>query len=337
MGYYDEEDDEYYGYHENIEPVELISEAFTERNITEVLESAGLVSERTPKYTGNMEKLVFLYGDDNEVYSASEIRFIEKVNSVFMYSEYNKTIKQNKMVCRVIAAKIEENGSEAVSSCVAFEKIANKALDGFNTFLFVAEDSVFFGCRIFDKLGKYDCALSNPIKEENQFEEILEEFAYTADRDDFLDYYRQIRGIITANQYEVPNLEDLMTRRKGIRQSYLDNLDAIGESLGVNFSKEKERYNSIFDEIPEESFVELLDSVCDSLSFIKSNRINAYEMLFEADEMMRQAEQVEADNDKLVEKNLEKDNHDEETDSEAKALLDNPEEMIKLLKKRRGI
>ena len=336
MGYYDEDDNEYYEYNEIIEPVELVLETFSDRNITEVLEGAGLVSEKTPAFSGNMERLVFVYGDDNEVYSAAERRFTERVNSVIMYSEFNKTMKQGPMVCRVIAAKIDEEGHEAVTSCVAFEKIVNKALDGFNIFFFVTDDSVFFGCRVFDKNGKYDCALTDPIKEQGRFEEKLEEFAYTIDGDNFLEYYKQIRAIISNQDYG-PNYEDLMIRKRGFRQSYLDNLDAIGESLGVNFSKEKERYNSAFGEIPEESFIELLDSVCDSLSFIKSNRVNTYEMLFEADEMMRQAEQTEAENDKMVDKNAQESNTDESTDMEAKALLDDPEEMIKLLKKRRGI
>lgn len=336
MGYYEEDDNEYFEYNENIEPVELVLESFSDRNITEVLESAGLVTEKTPAFSGDMERLVFVYGDDNEVYSAAERRFTERVNSVIMYSEFNKTMKQGPMVCRVIAAKIEEEGHDAVTACVAFEKIVNKALDGFNIFFFVTDDSVFFGCRVFDKNGKYDCALTDPINEQGRFEDKLEEFAYIIDGDSFLEYYKQIRAII-SNQDDRPNYEDLMLRKRGVRQSYLDDLDAIGESLGVNFSKEKERYNSAFDEIPEESFVELLDSVCDSLSFIKSNRVNTYEMLFEADEMMRQAEKTEAENDKMVENNIQESNTDETTDMEAKALLDDPEEMIKLLKKRRGI
>lgn len=339
MGYCDDDDNEYIDkYHESIEPVELVSEMFSEKTITPVLEAVGLVAEKSPKYAGNMERLVFVHGDDNEVYSSAEIRFIEKISNVLMYSDYNKTMRQETMVCRVVAAKIDGTEHDAVTSCVAFEKITNKALDGFNIFFFVTDDSVFFGCRVFDKNGKYDCALSNPIKEQYQFEQILDEIAYVADTAKFMDYYGQIRSIVSSDQDDSPSYEDLLIKRRGIRQSYLDDLDAIGDVLGVNFSKEKERYCSMFSDEPEVSFVDLLDSVCESLAFIKSNRVNTYEMLFEADEMMRQAEQAEAENERMaVAAAQENGGEDDVLDEESRSLLDNPEEMIKLLKKRRGL
>ncbi|MDE6640259.1 MAG: hypothetical protein K2K63_07035 [Acetatifactor sp.] len=339
MGYYDDDNYEYIDeYHDSIEPVELVSEAFSEKSITCVLETAGLVSEKSPKYAGNMERLVFVYGDDKEVYSSDEIRYTEKIDCVYMYSDFNKFMRRGAMVCRVIATKIEAVGHDAVTSCVAFEKIVNKALDGFNIFFFVTDDSVFFGCRVFDKNGKYDCALSNPIREEYQFEQILDEFAYTADVGNFMDYYGQVRSIISCDQDDSPSYEDILIRRRGIRQSYLDNLDAIENTLGVSFSKEKERYCSMFSDAPEESFVSLLDRICESLAFIKSNRINTYEMLFEADEVMHWAEQVEAENERMAIAAAQENNETEDvTDDEACSLLDNPEEMIKLLKKRRGL
>lgn len=338
MGYYDDDYDEYYEYDDRIEPVGLISELFSEKVITEVLITAGLVSERSPKYSGNMEKLVFVFGDENEVYSLSEIQFTEGIDQVFMYSDFNHSMRNGKMLCRVIATKIHEEGHDAITSCVAFEKIVNKALDGFNIFLFVTNDSVFFGCRIFDKNGKYDCALSNPILEETRFEEILDEFAYTAGIESFLDYYDQVRRIIKAGQDESPSYEDFLIRQQGIHQSYLSDLDEIGRSLGVDFSKEKARYIEAYNSKAEESFIALLDGVCESLSFIKSNCVNTYEMLFEADEMMRQDEATEVENERLVfEAAKEHRNQDVTSDEEVTSLLKNPEEMVKLLKKRRGL
>lgn len=339
MGYYDDDDSEYIDrYHERIVPVELISESFSEADITNALQSAGLILEKTPKYTGNMERLVFVYGDDNEVYSSAEIKYTEKVDKVFMYSDFNKTMHQGAMVCRVIAAQINEKGHEAVASCVAFEKIVNKALDGFNIFFFVAEDSVFFGCRVFEKNSKYDCALSNPIKEEHVFEQMSEDLMYSSDMERFMDYYGHIRSIITSDQDDSLSYEDILLRRRGMTQSYLDDLDAIGDALGVDFSGEKERYSNMFNEDQEESFIAILDTVCENLAFIKSNRVNTYEMLFEADEMMRQAEQVEAENEKMSQTEFqEREDNDDTSDDEARALLEDPEEMIKLLKKRRGL
>ena len=71
---------------------------------------------------------------------------------------------------------------------------------------------------------------------------------------------------------------------------------------------------------------------------IKSNRVNTYEMLFEADEIMRRVEAAEAENDRLaIQAALENPVSEKVYDTEAEALLDDPEEMIKLLKKRRGL
>lgn len=86
------------------------------------------------------------------------------------------------------------------------------------------------------------------------------------------------------------------------------------------------------------SFAALLEEVEDGLSFIKSNKINTYEMLYDANEMIKQAEEAEAENDKLaIQAALENPVSEDVHDTEAEALLDDPEEMIKLLKKRRGI
>ncbi len=339
MGYYDDDDYEYIGkYREIIEPVELVPEVFSENTITRVLQSAGLAFEKSPKYAGNMERLVFVYGDDNEVYSSVEIQYTEKIDTVFLYSDFNKSMRQGTMACRVIATKIDGVGHDVVTSCVAFEKIVNKALDGFNIFFFVTDNSVFFGCRVFDKNGKYDCSLSNPIKEKYEFEQVIDEFAFASASDKFMDYYGHIQGIITSDQDDRPSYEDILIRKRGIRQSYLDDLNAISDALGVDFSREKERYCNMFSDTKEESFVALLDSVCESMAFIKSNRVNTYEILFEADEMMRQVECVEAENERMaVAIAQEQNDTDDVYDNEARALLEAPEEMIKLLKKRRGL
>lgn len=61
-------------------------------------------------------------------------------------------------------------------------------------------------------------------------------------------------------------------------------------------------------------------------------------MLFEADEMMRQADKAEAENERLAMQTATENPMNETVqDTEVEALLDDPEEMIKLLKKRRGI
>ena len=334
MGYFDDDYEEYYEYEDRLEPVEIVSESFSESLITEKLLSAGLVSDSAPRFSGSMEKLVFVYGDDKEVYSTSEIRFIEQIDKVFVYSDFAKTLKKYTMPCRIIATRIDNSGHDAITDCVSFEKIINKAFDGFNIFFFVTVESVYFGCRLFDK-GNYDCTLSNPIMEEEQFEQVLEAFLYTAESEDFLDYYQQIKHVISIGQEEYLGYEDSVVSKKGA--SYLDALDDISRALGVDVSGAKCRYWNDFYGEQEPSFSSILDEVCEDLSFIQSKRINIYEMLFEADEAMRQAEAAEAAN-QAIRDSFDIDIYERSYyDEEAQSLLDDPEEMIKLLKKRRGI
>lgn len=338
MGYYDDDYEEVFEYDGKIEPVSLLIEECSEKELTDALMTAGLINETAPKFVGTMEKLVFMYGDSKEVYSSDEIRFIERVKEVFVYPDFFKSLNKGNMACRVIAVKFSCSGYDALKACVSFEKIVDKALDSFNIFFFVTDESVFFGCRIFDKIGHSDCILSSPIHSEIEFEQIQEDLSFLSWIDDFIDYYNQYRYLITVGHDNIDDYDEAIMRRQGIQMSYLEAIDRIGRNFGIDVSKEKERYCKAFEEETEMSFASLLEEVEDSLSFIKSNRINTYEMLFDADEMMRQAEEVETENNRLVQQtDLKNYVSDSLHDEEKKELLEDPEEMIKILKKERGI
>lgn len=338
MGYYDDDEESYYCYKERIEPVNLVVESCTEKDITYALMEAGLIQDKAPRLVCSMEKLVFVYGDPNEVYSPAEIRFTEGIDKVFVYPDFFKSMSRGSMACRVIAAKLSCSGNDAIKTCVFFEKITDKALDGFNIFFFVTEESVFYGCRIFDKTGKCDCTLSMPIKAEMVFEQIQEEMSFYIGSEAFLEYYNQFRHTITSDSWLDDDYERMIIKRRGIQMSYLEEIDKIGREIGVDVSREKERYWQQFEEPEELTFSEILQDVEESLSFIKSNRVNTYEMLFEAEEMMRLAEETEAENNRLaIQVELEAPIPELDYDEEAESLLDDPEKMIKLLKKRRGM
>ena len=338
MGYYDDDEELYYCYSECIEPVSLVVESCTEKDISYALMEAGLIQDTTPRLVCSMEKLVFVHGDPNEVYSPAEIRFTERIEKVLVYPDFFKSMNRGSMACRVIAAKLSCSGNDAIKTCVSFEKITDKALDGFNIYFFVTEDSVFYGCRIFDKTGKSDCTISVPIKTEAVFNQMQEELAVYVDAEDFLDFYNQFVQTLTSDNWSDDDYERMIIKRRGIQMSYLEEIDKIGREIGVDLSREKERYWQQFEDVRELSFADILADVEESLSFIKSNRVNTYEMLFEADEMMRQADEAEAENERLaMQVATENPMNENVQDTEAGALLNDPEEMIKLLKKRRGI
>lgn len=300
MGYYDDDEELYYCYSECIEPVSLVVESCTEKDISYTLMEAGLIQDTTPRLVCSMEKLVFVHGDPNEVYSPAEIRFTERIEKVLVYPDFFKSMNRGSMACRVIAAKLSCSGNDAIKTCVSFEKITDKALDGFNIYFFVTEDSVFYGCRIFDKTGKSDCTISVPIKTEAVFNQMQEELAVYVDAEGFLDFYNQFVQTLTSDNWSYDDYERMIIKRRGIQMSYLEEIDKIGREIGVDLSREKERYWQQFEDVRELSFADILADVEESLSFIKSNRVNTYEMLFEAEEMMRQADEAEAENERLA-------------------------------------
>ena len=73
MGYYDDYEEPYSGYEEHIEPVCLVDKECMEEDITDALMKAGLIYDKRPILKCNMEKLVFIHGDSNEVYSPFEM------------------------------------------------------------------------------------------------------------------------------------------------------------------------------------------------------------------------------------------------------------------------
>lgn len=328
MIYYDDDyEGPYDGYEEHIEPVNLVAEDCTEKDITDALLATGLISEKRPKLICNMEKLVYVHGDPNEVYSLAEIRFTESIDTVYVYSDFFMNLNKGSMACRVIAARICCDGYNALKACVSFEKIIDKALDGFNIFFFVTEESVLFGCKIFDKTGKSDCTLSRPIMTQMEFEQIQDELSFLGSSDEFMDFYNNYRRVITCDNSQDDDYEMLIIKRRGLQFAYLDEIDNLGRELGVDMIREKERYRQMFEVDHEVSFEALLEEVEDSLSFIKSNRVNTYEMLFEADEIMRKVEKTEAENDRLAQQPVWADPVQQFTsDVEIETLLSDPEE-----------
>lgn len=334
MGYYDD-DYEYFDYEMNDEELSLVAHNCSDKDVTDVLVGTSLIINKPPRLNCSMEKLVFMYGVENEVYSPQEIKFTEQVDKVFVYEDAYKNMNSGKMPYRIVATRLNCTDGEAVKQCIAFEKVINKALEGFNIFFFVTEDSLYFGCKVFDKLGKHDCDLSAPICSDIELEQFQEEFMFTVSSDDFAVFYNQFRTAITRPKEE-EDFEDFIVRRRGIQMSYLEEIIEIERDLRINMSSEKDRYCQQFEDENHTQFDDLVLEVEESLSFIKSNRINTYEMLFEADEMERNAEAAEAE--RLEAKKSYEDTGDAVVyEQETENMLNDPEEMIRLLKKKRGI
>ena len=105
----------------------------------------------------------------------------------------------------------------------------------------------------------------------------------------------------------------------------------------VNLGYAKELYYKSFE--AKEGLVDNSDYsiVREGLSYIRSNRMNTLEMLFEAEEMALLANETEQENDQILRLKEETTNRDSKNDAMLKEHLNDPELMIKMLKAQKGI
>ena len=200
--------------------------------------------------------------------------------------------------CRIIAAK--DTGTETLSFSIAFTKIMNKASNGFNICFVVSKEGILFTCRSFSNSRGY--YISNIIENEEQLVAAYDGFLGDPKSDSFIDYYNYIREAI---QFRSENsASELLELDNRIRQPYAIRVIEADEYLFR----------------------------------IEPTKVNTLEMLFEAEELERIAFETEKKNEELLEKNDSISSNDKEiVTAETKAMLNDPEKMIKQLKKERGI
>lgn len=306
---------------------------FTIDEVTTVLRNIGLINEKNICREEQMEKYIFLYGDEQEVYNREERKFIEGVGNIFIYREFHKKTKRGTMPCRVIAAEIET--IEPIKSSVFFMKEINKAIGGYTVFFIKANSEFYIGMRLFGHNVKEDCMLSGPIVTCEDMEEICDRLMFVPDCYDFVSYYSAMASALEYMSEKYEDYDAQIIKRRGIQYPYLEMLSDIEKIFGLSVSKEKIRYYDSFEMEPEKNFLCVLKETYSELNFIESFKANTVEMLFEAEEMAQLAARTEEEH------NLFLANHQEEEikeyDSEIKDYLDDPEMMIKLLKKKKNL
>ena len=110
-----------------------------------------------------------------------------------------------------------------------------------------------------------------------EFEQIQDELSFLGNYNEFMDFYNYYCKVITYGNSQDDDYEMLIIKRRGIQFTYLEEIDELSRDIGVDMTREKERYRQIFEESQVVSFAALLEEVEDGLSFIKSNKINTYE------------------------------------------------------------
>lgn len=310
---------------------------FTEENITTLLIEFGLIPDKQKCHIEEFEKYIFLYGDNQEVYISEEIKFIENVGSVYIYPDIYKRTHKGMIPCRIIAVELT-TGEESIRSCLFFMKIVNKGLDGFNVFLIKVNNEFYIGCRLFGKDENKNCVLSSPITKKDHFKEIAQELFYLPISNEFIPYYNVLVETLMYERGSSEGYDSIITKRRGIEYSYIKLLYELEMMYGVTFNYEKERYFRSFEEYQVTVNSIIINDVLESLSFIKSVKVNTLEMRFEAEEMTLLANETEDINERVL---LEQPQipfiNGEIEDKKIKKYLDDPERLIKVMKDRKGL
>lgn len=309
-------------------------EYYSVDTVAELLLPTGLLIDKSTQYAGTFEKFVFLNGNKEEIYTRQEIEFISAVGDIAVFTEFYKEAKRGLIPCKVVVTR--NSILDPVEFSIAFTKIINKASDGFNICVVFSEEGIILTCRAYDSVGN-NYYLSDIIKTYDQMEELYDDLMYSLDCNGFIEYYSYVRESIRFKTAAV----EYPTRNRKIHRpayAYMDELWEIEHDTGISFAAEIERCFWGLEEQYEETYADCVAEADEYLFKIESSRINTMEMLFEAEEIEKLATEAERRNETmLMQNNAENENDSEEIDTETKALLDDPESMIKLLKKKRGI
>lgn len=302
--------------------------------VAELLLPTGLLIDKSTQYVGSFEQYVFLYGNKEEIYSRQEIDFISSSNDIIIFTEFYKNTKRGMIPCRVIAVK--NMYQDVVEYGIAFTKIINKACEGLNICVILSEEGIVFTCRSYYDSSLKNYYISDLIINEQQMEELYEKLMYSSDYDGFAEFYSYI---VDSIRFKTDSPDFLSTIKKTYRLSYtfLDVLQEIEGATKLSFAREIDRYFWGLEEEKTRTYADRVEEAEEYLFKIESSRVNTMEMLFDAEEMEKMANEAEQKNADMIKDN----NIDENTfgyvDLETKQMLDDPESVIKLLKKQRGI
>ena len=302
--------------------------------VANLLLPMGFLIDRTTQYSGSLEKYIFLKGNTNEVYSKSEIDFIDGIVDFCIFRDFYKKTRKGMIPCRIVSAKIDN--MDIISAGIAFTRIMNKTIDGLNIGFVISEEGILLTGRLFEQGDNIGCYVSNLIKTEEQYDEIVADLIFGDIYDSFIDYYSYIKSVMRYTEDMVPYGDTLRGAHR-IPYAYIEELQDLEARLGVSFTGEIERCFFENEEPEELPYCEKIKECEEYLFMIESSRVNTMEILFEAEEMERLALEVEQKNDEMLQQNNGDENTESNIDEETKALLDDPEGMIKMLKKKRGI
>lgn len=304
-------------------------EAYSIDAVADLLLSTGLLSDKSIQYIGSFEEYVFLHGVKDEVYTKQEIDFVSSIKEIAVFTEFYKQAKKGVIPCRIIS--VRNPAFDTLDFCIALTKILSKAIEGFSICVVVGAEGITLSCRAYDRFTTNNYYVSDILSTEEQIEDLSDKLMYITEYDGFVDYYCYIRESI---RFRVMPDDYPMKAHVRNRQlyDYIDVLQTMARSTGYNFSGEIERCFWAIDEKHEKTYADRVAEAESNLFNIESSRINTLEILFEAEEMEKLASETEQRNATMILQTSSEDNAMLEIDTETKAMLKDPELMIKHLK-----
>ena len=293
-------------------------DSFNAHNSYEFLSSIYLTNSEDVSYIGSLEKLVYTVGDTNEVYTRNERKFIEKIKNVIVFSPLVVQGKRSNVSCNVISAELPDF-SDSIYSSIAFMKICNKALDGFNIYLLVSNEAVYLGLDDLENTNALGCKISYPITSHIDWDKLQDAFLYV-DTKNFQFYYDSLSDAIATivdcyEDFSSLEYEHYYFDEEADKYVFLPyvSFDNTMESKPLAESK------SDFDDEVQYSK--------ESLSYIKTNKVNSLELLMDAETIEQNSTEQDVPIAHQTAENA-------DTSLINESMLDDPEALIKFLKKK---
>lgn len=299
--------------------------AFSERNASAFSSCLFSISNKNSQTIDTFKKLIYNKGNQEEIYTKNERSIIDRIPLFSVCSEFNMYEKRHRVSCRLIAIDLT-NSTSIVYDALAAMKICNKALAGFNIYIVVGPSSVYIGCDMLGGDAKTSCSISYPINSKINWESLLYIFSDITEDEGFLKYYYSLLNAILSvfNCYE--NVDENLYDTISYYQLEEDEDRWYDPSDVSLYHDEQETNNELYDSLI--AFEDDVEDAKKELDFIKTNRVNSLEMLFEAEKQIIEATDDYQSNDTFTN---EVDGYSEELHS----LLSNPDELIKALKNRK--
>lgn len=278
----------------------------------------------TVTYRGELDRFIYTHGDSLEVYSTVERKLASAVQRMFVLSGRDRDLGRTLIPCRFVVVDMTRS-QNVVHDCILLMKMISKTIPGFNQYIFVAHNYVHLGCDLLGNGNGLDCKLSYLIQQGINWEQLLVLFSYIPETNDFKPfYYEVVSALETVGECYVDN-EDPMLAYDYVQSDEMESSYARGFDWRQvdSFGKPSDTSKN------ESAFTEFKNDVAfylEQLRFIKPNRVNPFEVLFDAEHTELTEEQVSDASLELTE--------DMELDPKVEALLDDPTQLIKYLSKK---